>query len=96
MQITEHAIDNYISRIIGVEPEQTGESIRKRAADKILQTVNTPDRIHKRANENIPVYIRGDVAVPVGKDPSGELYVPTTYNSSTFPEDEYTDGRVKA
>lgn len=96
MEITEHSIDKYISRIIGVDPAQTGESIRKRAADKIHQAVDSPDRVHRREGEEVPIYIRGDVAVPVGKDPNGELYVPTTYRAGTFPEEKSTNGRIKA
>lgn len=96
MEITEHAIDNYISRIIGADPHQTGETIRKRATDKIRDTVNKPGRVHKRSGEKVPVYIKGDIAVPVGKDPGGELYVPTTYHSRTFSEDESTNERAKA
>lgn len=84
MEITEHAIDSYISRVIGLEPNMAGGSIRKRAADKIRDTVDSPEEIKQRTPDDDPVYIRGDVAVPVSKGSDGELYVPTAYLSATF------------
>lgn len=84
MEISKHAVDNYISRVIGIDQNQAGESIRDRARDKIEETVKRPEITYKENGEKYPIEIKGAVAVPVGKDPDGTKYVPTAYRSSTF------------
>lgn len=86
MEIHEHAKDNYIKRVNGVDPGQANMAMRKRAEDAIRKTVLEPDTVHVSSGETKPIHMRGDVAVPVDEGEAGieDATIPTTYHADTF------------
>lgn len=79
MEIHEHAIDRYIERVLGVNLELAGPSLRTMAEQKVRQAAEHPDETYHGDKTKPPVHIKGPVAVPV----DGET-VPTTYKAITF------------
>lgn len=97
MEITRHSVSRYLERILGYskkEVESATKEERYEAREEIRKVVEDPEVIYRgEAVENggggsAPIYIRGDVAVPVDdhKDREGDIAVPTTYRSSKFRE----------
>jgi len=77
--ITDHSIDNYITRVKGVPLSISSEELRKEAHREIKKALEDPESIIQSKKSDCPIHIRGDVAIPVKED-----HVPTTYNSETF------------
>lgn len=97
MEITRHSVSRYLGRILDYteeEIENATKEERHEAREEIRKVVNDPEVIYRgEATEegkegSAPIYIRGDIAVPVTehKDREGDIAVPTTYKSDKFRE----------
>lgn len=80
--ISQHAIDNCLDRVMEVDPDEATTYEREEAEKKIKRALNMPDSIRQEKEDDTPIYINGNVAIPVKTD--GERIVPTTYHSKTF------------
>lgn len=79
MEIHEHAIDRYIERVLELRVEQAGDAVRDMARDEILKAAQYPNTVYHEKEDEPPIHIKQEVAVPVDGDT-----VPTTYRSITF------------
>ena len=79
MEIHEHAVDRYIERVLNLEPEQAGESIRELVKLRIEDTAMRPEDTYHGEEDRPPSHIKGDGAVPV----DGSV-VPSAYHSKAF------------
>lgn len=85
MEVSSHAVDNYIERVMCINHETVDTRTRSYAENMILSAALNPERIHHEEDESCPIHIRGDVAVPVKVKREGDgRVVPTTYHSDTF------------
>lgn len=80
--ISQHAIDNCLDRVMKIDPEKASDYQREQARDKIQRALDMPDTIIQETDDDSPIYINGDVAIPVKTD--GERVVPTAYHTKVF------------
>lgn len=79
MRIEDHAVDRYIKRVLGIPVGMAGESVREYAERQIRDAAHWPEVTYKGKEDMPPVYIKGDVAVPVDR-----TIAPTVYEARTF------------
>lgn len=99
MEITRHAVNRYLERVLGLnrgEIENATKEQRHDAREEIRDVAEDPVIIYRgeQVNEeegSAPIYIKGDIAIPVDKhnEMEGEIAVPTTYKADTFTEKIY-------
>lgn len=77
IKIEEHALKQYVTRVLKKEVESVGAEILRSAYLEIYLAALDPDWIYHKKKEMAPIHIRGDIAVPVGTrevvDPSKKL-----------------------
>lgn len=87
-EVSAHAVDMYIERIIGVKKEMVGDSIRASARKKIINAVLDPQIIYNEEEDKggCPIHIRGEIAIPVrpAEEAPSKVVVPTTYPRDTY------------
>lgn len=102
MLIYDHAVDNFLNRILNKDPDVVGDSVREYARDEIKKTYYNPEQIKCIKDDMPPIWIRGQVAAVVATDKKvvgdntiykydpdkGEnsIIIPTIYNVDTFSE----------
>lgn len=79
MEIHEHAVDRYIERVMGLDPDRVGWHVREAARRNIGRAVTNPEHIYDEKEDEPPIHIRESVAVPVDRET-----VPTAYHSTSF------------
>lgn len=85
-EVSTHAVDMYIERILEVRKEMVGDNIREFAREKIIETVLEPQIVYNKERDKCPIHIRGEIAIPVRpatENPS-KIVVPTTYPRDTY------------
>lgn len=100
--ITEHSVDNYIDRILNVDPEEQGSSVRDWCRAEILKVVLHPEEIKHNKQDMPQIHIKDGIAVPVGRKvgnyyeedlkpyndlDNDDIIVPTCYRSDEFKND---------
>lgn len=83
MIVYDHALDNYLMRVLNIEYGQAGGNVVEYAKEQIKEAVNNPDNIFNKEKGSPPVHIRNGAAVVV-KEEDGEKVIPTVYNEQTF------------
>lgn len=98
--IYEHAVDNYIERVLKDAPDYQEGDVRMYAKSRICQTVDHPDQVVEKDDGRPQVHLKDSMAVIVGVPHHGEgkyrpyreddekVYIPTVYNRETFDIDE--------
>ena len=97
MEITRHSVSRYLERILGYSEEEVkkaSKNERYEAREEIRKVVEDPEVIYRGeavkngGDGSAPIYIRGNVAVPVDehREREGDVAVPTTYESGKFRE----------
>lgn len=66
VQIEEHAVKQYVKRVLGREAEDVTPEVLRAAYLEIYATAKDPDWIYHEKKEMAPIHVRGDIAVPVG------------------------------
>lgn len=98
--IYDHAVDNYLERILNVDREMVSDKIRSFCRKQIIEGIENPDEVLSKDKDMPPIYIKGDVAIIVatGKNEEGKyiyssqddkLIIPTVYPKETFIDDKY-------
>jgi len=82
--VYDHAVQNYIERVLGLEYGQEGEDVREFAKEQIIKSVQEPDNIYKKQEGNPPVNIHNGCASIVRTTDEGNKEVPTVYKAGTF------------
>lgn len=98
--IYEHAVDNYIERVLeGVQIHKEGD-VRMFARSRIGQCVDHPERVIEKEDGRPQIHFKDSMAVIVGVPHHGEgkyrpyreedekVYVPTVYKRETFDLDD--------
>lgn len=78
-----HVAENYLERVLGVEPDEAEEEQYDMAIESVKRAVEDPETVYHGEKESCPVHIRDGAAVPVKRD-SGEIVVSTVYDAENF------------
>ena len=82
-----HAVDNYISRVLGMERNQVKGGVEQFVEEQLTKLAENPDMVYDELDDKPPIHIRNGCAAPVvsstGSDEK-EVKVKTAYNSGTF------------
>lgn len=94
MRVTTHAVNNYIERVLRIEPRQVGDGVIEFAEEQIELAARSPEMVYENPFEKheCPVHVRNGCSAPVKGDytvlPDGKVedtrYVPTVYSGWTF------------
>lgn len=87
-EISTHAVNMYIERILGLDPNMASRKTRRYCRNRIKDTILRPEIIYNKEREEggCPIHIRGGIAIPVRpaeEDPE-KVVVPTTYTKETY------------
>lgn len=63
--VREHAIDQYLSRILEVPPEIAGETVREYSRKRLIEVKEECDFKFHQEKDMCPIYVKGEVAIPV-------------------------------
>ena len=80
MKIQQHAIENYLGRVLNLQLDMAGEDVWEFAEEQIELAVRQPEMTYQKTKLDCPVYIRNGVAIPVQ---TGDR-VPSAYNAGVF------------
>jgi len=94
MIVYDHALQNYLERVLNLEEEQAGERIQEFAKEQIILAARSPEIIYRREqmepntpdrDEDCPIHVRNGCAVPVKEDEEdGTIFIPTVYKAGVF------------
>lgn len=91
VRVTQHAIDTYIERILGKDPEKQNETVRELAERDIRNIAKNAPIKYRGESDMPPVHIGEGVALIYDYDKKKEdHFVPTVYRAETF-EDKLKD-----
>lgn len=80
MYISEHAVENCLERVMGLDDAQQASYKQEMKAKNLIQlALYSPEKVIKEKEDDAPIHINGDTAVPVKSD-----VIPTAYNSDNF------------
>lgn len=81
VEVTEHSVNQYIERVIGVPKEMVGDSVREWAEGRLRDTAEFPDDVYHEQEDNCPIHIRKEIAAPVERGVVKTAYKATTFRS---------------
>ena len=96
IDIKDHAVEQYIRRVMGIDPDEATEHIKISARQEIILAVDYPDDVYHGRKEMAQIHLRNGAGVVVGvntevdgklrpyTDEDNEFVVPTVYDSSVF------------
>lgn len=87
VNVYSHAIDNYISRVLGMEREQVKIGVEQFVKEQLTKLAEDPEMVYDEMDGKPPIHIRNGCAAPVSVEnhvAGQELVVKTAYNSGTF------------
>lgn len=95
-RVERHAVRQYISRVLGKNPEDTSPFIWEVARTEVEEAIFRPDWVYHGKEDMPQIHVRNEVAVPVGVEKHGRdrltpyesteenLVVPTSYHAKVF------------
>lgn len=94
MIVYNHALQNYLERVLNTTSEQAGDNVKQFAMEQIKLAARSPEIIYQRypaeielpdRDEDCPVHVRNGCAVPIKEDEeNGTIFIPTVYKAGVF------------
>jgi len=91
--VYQHAIDNYIDRVLDGDPPHPPQDVRMYAESRIEQCIDFPDEVIEGKDGKPQIHLKDGMAVPVGVPHPGpgklrpynedddKVYAPTVYEA---------------